>query len=425
MALEFNKLTEQVYKMGAMIEKLDFDMRESLQIAKQRFAAAGDPAEVHKRIQIVRQKNISGYRGAALMDGSNEPINMIYPAPTPPERATIIAGDGSQIYPNEQAPVHFYLINIGVFVYHHGIDHLPQQITIPTLYFHKDHVHDPHQRIISNRTVDARRTVKEMQTLAQLAWEYKDIYPEAPIIALYDNNLMFWADTEVYGGSRLMQDYHAAMQQLYDVQANGVQTTLAGYVDNPRGSVVLRLLHLLTLADETAIHANQNIIEQGGDLEGLKDKHLFQAVLAPGDRSAVMVQNSPRNFAYRQHNSSHEIAFFYIKVGSGSSTNIARVDIPVWVARNHQAVEALHGVLLAQSTMQGRNPYPYSLSRADELAYVSSKDKAKLDEMINLELRRKGIEPLIAGRPKARGKELARSDRTAYEINTDLRGRQT
>ena len=421
MALEFNKLTEQVYKMGAMIEKLDFDMSENLQIAKQRYAAAIDPAEVHKRIQIVRQKNISGYRGAALLDGSNEPINMIYPPPLPPERATIIAADGSQIYPNDQSPVHFYLINIGMFVYHHGTQHIPQQITIPTLYFHKDHVHDPQHRVISNRTVDARRTVKEMQALAELAWDFKKVYTDAPIMALYDNNLMFWADTDVYGGTRLMQDYHAAMQQLYDVQANGVRATLAGYVDNPRGSVVLRLLHLLTLEDENAIHAHQKVIEEGGDLEGLKDKHLFNAVLAPGERSAIMVQNSPRNFAYRQHNASHEIAFFYVKVGTASNSNIARVDIPVWVARDHQAVEELHGALLAQSTMQGRNPYPYALTRADELAYVGSKDKAKLDELINLELRRKGIEPLSAARPKARGKELARSDRQGYDINTDLR----
>lgn len=419
MAIEFNKLTEQVYKMGSMIEQLDFDMNENLEIALQRYATANDVDSVREHIEWVRQSDISGYRGAALLDKSDEPPNMIYPPPMPPESATIIAADGSQVYPEDQGPVHFYLVNIGMYVYHTGVDHLPQQITIPTLYFHKDHVHDEFKQVISNRTVDARRTVTEMQELAATAWGFKGVI-DHPIFALYDNSLMFWASSDVTGGDQLLRDYRSAMQHLYDVQANGIRTTLAGYVDNPRGSVLLRLLHLLSLEDADALKINQKAIEEGGDLEGLRDRHLLNVVLEPGDRTAVMTQNSPRNFAYKQFNPMHEIAFFYIKVGAPGRTSIARVDIPAWVAYDKAALDDLHAILLAQSDMQGRNPYPYALTRADELAYVSSRDKAKLDELVNLELRRKGLRPGSL-RAKTRGKELARSDRSRYEIDTELR----
>ena len=421
MALEFTKLTDQVYKMGAMVEKLDFDLSDRLRIAKERFYAAGDINLAHERIQLVRQSDISGYRGAAPLDPPyDQPVNQICPRPPTPAQITLIAADGSQIYPNERGPVHYYLLNIGLFIYQHGAQRLPEQITIPTLMFHKDHVHDKNKRLISNRTVDARRTVVEMQALADKAWELKD-RAECPIIALYDNNLMFWTDATVSGGKDLLRDYRSGMQKLYDVQANGVRTTLAGYVDSPhRSRVVLRLLHLLSMADEAEVRDRKREIDTGGDLEGLYDIHLFRSVLKVGERSVVMAQNSPRNLAYKQHNPSQEIAFFYIRVGSEARNNVARVDIPMWVAKDEQAVNDLHAMLMAQSSMQGRNPYPYALTRADELAYVGSKDKAKLDELVRIELRRKGIDPIFFN-AKVRGKELARSDKQLFEVDTHLR----
>ncbi len=419
MTLEFSKLTEQVYKMGVMIDQLDFDLTDKLEIAKERFASASDLEAIRERIDFVRH-NISGYRGAAPLDRPHHiPMNFVHPKPNMPERATIIAVDGSQIYPYEQAPVHFYLLNIGVFTFHHGAAHVPQPQTLPKLFFHKDYVHDASGRLVSNRTVDARRTVLEMQILAQIAWETHR-KNRLPIIALYDNQLMFGANNDVVGGKQLVKDYHGAMQHLYDVQANGVRVSLAGYVDNPvRSRVILRLLFLMSLQDEAEIRARAHELKEGGDLEGLRDIHLLRSVLKIGERTAVMVQNSPRNLEYKRVNPSHEIAFFYIKVGTETRSNIARVDVPMWVARDPQALDDLHAMLVTQSTMQGNNPYPYALTRADELAYVSSKDKKKLDEMINLELRRKGISPAI-GNPKARGKTLARSDQQPYELRTDL-----
>jgi hypothetical protein len=179
-----------------------------------------------------------------------------------------------------------------------------------------------------------------------------------------------------------------------------------------RSRVVIRLLHLLGIPEEELLHADMSV---SPELEGLKDIHLFNVVLEPGERSALMVQNSPRNLEYRRRGVSYEIAFFYLKVSSGYRDSMVRVDIPMWVARDKQMVDELHALLVTQCQMQGRNPYPYALTRADELAYVSSKDKAKLDEMIGLELRSKGIEPHYFS-AKAWGKELARSNRRQHEL---------
>jgi hypothetical protein len=205
-----------------------------------------------------------------------------------------------------------------------------------------------------------------------------------------------------------MKQYHGALTHLNDAGA-----ILAGYVDNPtRSRVVIRLLHLLSLSEQE-VHSTDLSVSR--ELEGVKDIQLFNAVLQPGERSALMVQNSPRNLKYRQRGQSYEIAFFYLKISSGYQESIARVDVPMWVARDKQMVDDLHALLVHQCSLQGRNPYPYALTRADELAYVSGKDKLKLDEMIGIELRKKGINPHVFS-AKLWGKQLARSEKRQHEL---------
>jgi hypothetical protein len=363
---------------------------------------------------VVRGPEVSGYRGAAPLDVPDaEPINRITGAPALPESATLIATDGSQIYPHDQSSVHYYLINTAAFIYYHGYEHTPITLTEPQLAYHKSLVHDNNRQLISSRTVDARRTLAEMQTLATQAWAQYRANAPRPIVALYDNHLLFWANADVTGGDQIMRDYQTALGQLYDAGA-----ILGGYIDSPsRSRTVLRLLYLSSLRDEAEIVSKQKLLETGGDLEGLRDVHLFAHVLENGERSALMVQNSPRNLEYRHKNEGFEIAFFYVKVFNGYQSAVARVDVPMWVARNRASVDALHALVLEQCAMQGRTPYPYALTRADELAVVTSKDKRKLEELIRLELRKQGVEPTPLP-AKAASKRAARSDKRPYQQPT-------
>src|SRR5690606_22056226 len=115
-------------------------------------------------------------------------------------------------------------------------------------------------------------------------------------------------------------------------------------------------LYLLSIGSEDELREHQRGAP-AGDLEGLRDWQFFRLVLEPGERSAIMVQNSPRNLEFKQRGENYEIAFFYMNVGSLFMPHIVRVDIPVWVARNKQSVAELHSLLLEQCRMQGRNPY--------------------------------------------------------------------
>ncbi len=406
MALEFNKVVEQVYKLGRMLDEIDLNVGNRLDLAVERFYAATDLAAIHERVEMTRRPDVSGYRGAAPLDPPHhEVICQVFPCPPIPDSATIIAADGSQIYPMESSPLRYFLVNTGLFTYHHGADRVPDQLTIPRLFFHKDHVQDPSGRTLSNRTVDARRTATEMHELAARVWDLRD--QARPMLALYDNHLLFWASSDVTGYLELMKRYQSALVRLHDAGA-----ILAGYVDNPRSRVVVRLLHLLSLTED---EVRSTDLSASRELESVSDVQLFGSVLQPGDRSAIMVQNSPRNLKYRQRGESYEIAFFYLKVSSNYQESLARIDIPMWVARDKALVDELHALLVSQCSLQGRNPYPYALTRADELAYVSGKDKLKLDEMIAIELRKKGINPHPFS-AKAWGKQLARSPKRQHEM---------
>ncbi len=412
MTLEFNRVVEQVYKLGAMLTQLDFDLSDAMTIARQRFEDCSDLAAVWERIEWVRSSEISGYRGAAPIDLPNaEPINAIIPEPPCPPYATLIAADGSQVYPDEQAPVHYYLINIGLFIFHHGIERTPEQFTLPYLKYHKSDVHDRYGRVIRNRTVDDRRTVEEMRHLANAAWERRT--PDTPLVTIYDNRLMFLPGNDAHDSDQLLKDYIAALVHLQDANA-----ILGGYIDNPhRSKRFMQLLFLMGVETEEELKRRQPQITNAGELEGLRDEQFFNLILNNGERSAIMVQNSPQNKAFRDRGVNYEIAFFYLKVYNQYQSRVVRVDLPVWVARDTQKVAALHALLVYQCKLQGRNPYPYVITRADELAWIGTKDRAKLEELIKVQVRR--VREELTGSTlsaKSRGKELARSTKRYHDM---------
>ncbi|HLY27431.1 MAG TPA: DNA double-strand break repair nuclease NurA, partial [Aggregatilineales bacterium] len=99
------------------------------------------------------------------------------------------------------------------------------------------------------------------------------------------------------------------------------------------------------------------------------------------------IQQSPQNKAYKEQNPDQEIVFFYLNVaGPHQEPYLARVEVPMWVAKDKAYVDAVHALVYAQCQITDR--YPYALTRADEVAVIPSHDKRTLDEMIAVELLR-------------------------------------
>jgi hypothetical protein len=407
LSLEFNKLIEQVQTMGRYLGKRSQNAASRLQIALDLFFAATDMDAIHERIKLVRDSSVSGYRGAApLPRPYSELICGVGPAPAPLNSGTIVAADGSQIYPDPHSPTPYYLINTGVFTYYCGEPRLPTQSTTPELFYSDSALHDKDGRMVNNQTVNARRSVAEMEALARQAWHERG--DARPLVAFHDGTLLkFFGATDVAGSQDLERDYIEALVKLRDVNA-----LLAGYVDRPRSTSLIAMLHLMSLPPDQVNDAN---LKTNGEIEGLVDEMLFAEVLEPGERSAMMVQNSPQNREYKDRaGEDFEIAFFYVNVSDSSHPVIARIDLPMWVARDPDTVDELHTLILAQCAIQGRRRYPYALTRADELAYVSSLEKQQVDQLIRIEMLNNGVSPEATNKLQTKG--LARGEKRQHRL---------
>lgn len=407
MSLEFNKVVEQVKIMGRYLAHRANDAGTKLERALEWFYAATDLDVVHERIKLVRESSVSGYRGAApLPRPYDEIVCGVGELPPTPETATVLASDGSQVYPDQHSFAQYYLINISTFVYYHGASRVPFQATAPHLYYSEHEVLDRDGRLITNQTVNARRSLMEVQRLADMAWELRGDLP--PLVAMHDGGLLkFFGATDVAGAHEIERDYMKALEKLRDAGA-----LLIGYLDVPRSKYLISLLHLLNLAPEQVNDAN---LKANGEIEGLTDDMLYSVVLQPGERSALMAQNSPQNREYKDRGADYEIASFYLNVSHNPSrSSIARIDVPLWVAKDRQAVAHLQALIIEQCLIQGRRHYPYALTRADELAYVSSVEKSQLDELIRVSMRNAQLEPEISNKLQTKG--LARSHKRQHKL---------
>ncbi|MFQ3534904.1 MAG: DNA double-strand break repair nuclease NurA [Aggregatilineales bacterium] len=399
MSLQFEKLEAQIVQLGETLAQRNHSAAEELRAAAELLGQLDDLDAIWEQIKIARQ-NDAGFRGAAPFD---EPINQPILLPQVPPRATLFAVDGSQIYPDIHAPAPYWLTNVGVFIYHHGTDDLPEMISQPQLYFRDEDVRLSDGQLLPANVINARRTVYEMQFLAQVVMQRQDSIP--PLVALSDGPLLHMPfGKEIPDAKQLEEDYHEAFDFLMDAGA-----ALLGYIDRPTSRFVLYTLYLMTLAPEEISAANLALLR----LEGMTDADLYKSILPPGARCGMMVQQSPLNKDYKDRFSpAHEIIFFYLNTaGHGQPPYLARIEIPQWVARDKALVDAVHALVYAQCQITDR--YPYALTRADEIAVVQPADKRALDERIAIELLRHS-QPVQTSQ-KLSMKWLARHGRRQHE----------
>ncbi|MCC7450127.1 MAG: DNA double-strand break repair nuclease NurA [Anaerolineae bacterium] len=399
MAIQFEKVVPQIERMGATLADRSHTVTEQIQVGGQRLMELDDLDAIWDQIMIARKKD-AGFRGAAPFD---EPINQPIPLPDCPPRATILASDGSQIYPDPHGAALYWLTNIGVFVYGHGEDVLPETITEPQLFYEDHDVRDADGRIIATAAINARRTVQEMQLLARESVNHRAM--ARPLVALYDGPLLTLpTGKEVPNKTKIDNDYFEALDIFRDLRG-----ALAGYVDRPRSTFVVSTIYLMTLGEADITRAN---LQTAGPLEGLTDRDLYEHILTPGDRSGLMIQQSPQNKNYKERNPEQEIVFFYMNVASlYQEPYLARVEVPMWLAEDKGMVGAVQALIYAQCQITDR--YPYALTRADEIAVVHAHEKRALDELIAVELLRN--QQTLEVSQKLSSKSVARRERQHHQ----------
>jgi len=379
MTLKLNQVARQIQTMGQDLAQQKPERDEALVRAKRllhNFATEFSTlANLIDRAEKIDDR--FGWVGAAP---AGEPLDAAFSLPNCPEQITVIASDGSQILPDQHAIYPYYLINIGSITYQHGSNQTPDPFNPePDLNYQP---FDDQGRLISSAEINVQRDLGELAVLLNRVQQLDT--PPQPVVTLLDGPLALRVIDLPFDQQKQYQTEY--IEILTDLQRQ--QAWPAGYIDRPRSTYLLSLLHLASLAPETLTEdaLRRNPFRQLTDLD------LF-GFLEPGQRSALFAIKAKNLQRYAALG--HAIHFFYLNVGRDKNTPVlARVEVPGWLAADKTSLEALHAVLVRQARLTGG--YPYVLARADELAVISSEERDALEMMIGIEMRRQGLKPEIS-----------------------------
>lgn len=385
MTLELNKVRGQIDDMGRVLAERA--RREHRVLPKARDVLRQFAHKQEMLRQIAESEAGQKLRCASPGD---EPLDGTWPVPAMPDQVTLVAADGSQLFPDPHGLAFYYLINVGSIVFRHGSAQAPKVATEPQLCYSEDRLY-PGGMPISSDLVSVQRDLGEMRALADLIVAEPQDGP--PRLGLADGPLLLWfqrPNVPEEQQAQILADYLDGLDRLRLAGAN-----LAGFVSRPRSAEVVALLYLAQSSpDERA--AISRLAET--DYRGLTDRALF-GVLHAGQRSALFVRGAGANRDFRAR--SHAIYFFYLNTGA----DLARVEVPEWVARQPGRLDLVHALVYDQCLFN--KGYPYVLTRADEQAVILGKERELLEGMIVKAMIDHGLPPPEPSR-KAQQKQVAR-----------------
>ena len=408
--LELEKLSDEVEKMARGAYELRQESGELLDDLLQKLeahATAWSKIDACLRTAVRDlDPKLKWYRSARPLD-AREPLNAAIDPKPVPAQANLIASDGSQILPSRHGAYLYSVINIGIIIYYHGRGCAPFQTTYPVIdYPNGDKEADDF--VDDAAIVNIRRDLAEIETLVARAQELT--VEGLPVLALLDQRLLYWpvGSGSNDEGRRVLLGWQQAMQRARDCGC-----LLAGYIDRPGKRSVITMLQTLDI-HKVGFEPDSLLRPAGGS--ALTDVQLFRHILKePGQRSKVFVDISQQNEQFSAYDADNEVCFFYLNPGA-AGRQLARVDIPMWVAQDPALVDLVHSLVHNQCQIMGG--YPYVLTRADELAVVGARDRESLEMMIATAMERYGFYGSVTS--KQSGKNVARAGRTRH---TGVHGR--
>ncbi len=317
--------------------------------------------------------------------------------PERPKEITVIATDGSQIFPDHHEISSCYLINTGYVVIHYGTKEKPLMSQEAMLYYKDNDLFEQvNGRKISVNTsiVSARRGILEMEKLTLLLL---DNSARKHILGLVDGTLILWT---LEGSAPDFRDKILKSFITYLNRLKDRKIPVASYLSRPRTNDFSNSLKV-GLCPEKKVNCDacpykEQLFLPCSPVEGITDAMLFKGVLKEGERSPLFESSS----GIMSHYGEHKILFYYIHTGQ----EIGRVEIPLWVAKDKELLNRTQSVIYDQVKKGGG--YPVILSEAHEKAVIRGTDREIFYRMISDSLVEEKI-PVTMSAKKA-SKEVVR-----------------
>lgn len=348
----------------------------------------------------------------------NEDVAAGYPPVAAPDAYAALAVDGSHIDVDRHAATPCYVLNLGWSRISYGCETAPELSSRAELQpstgalVERDEEDASKEDVIRGEVLSLLRGVRELAMLTEQALR---LPPELPRVALLDGNLGLWNVTQAPISRRLRDrlirgegGLLASLDTLRRLAgegplAFGAYTSAAGTAD------VVHALRVAACPLEEVVCTRcpgLALPERPCDEVGLTtDADLFRHLLAPGERSALFEARSRAFLRVSESKeppwyeaAGHAVGFFYLRL----EHEIARVELPLWVAQHPGRIELLHAALVDQCA---KGPgYPVVLQEAHEQAVITTVDRQSFAALLERELDTAGVTG--GGSAKSRSKRL-------------------
>lgn len=317
-----------------------------------------------------------------------------YPTPPLAQDHVVVAVDGSHIDVDRHSPVRCFLINTGFVTIRYGELPHADLASTPRLFVGDDemYIRNPtgnREQPIEGPVLGMLRAVMEIEGLADLV---EAAPPDLPVLALLDGSLILW---ELAGGAfpdyvrtALLEDrLLPALDRLRDLGRTRT-VAVASQVSLPRSTDVVNALRI---SEPVCRWGTLNCDGNCGGLKrgerncdiiaGITDRELFEAVLHPGERSAVFETTSSIS---QEHYRDHRVQFCYVNVGE----EVCRLEIPEWSASG-PALELAHAGIVSQA--EKGHGYPLAIQESHEQAVVNGADREYFAQLVEEMLSAEGL----------------------------------
>lgn len=265
---------------------------------------------------------------------------------------TVVASDGSQIYPDRHMGSNYYVINTGIVTLRYDTKSSASFNSEP--YFFTDlaegNVAD---------YVDSKRHELEIADGLKVC-----LHETGNVFYLADGSLIAW---HLFGKSenfidQFMPNYLQQLQTFYQHK-----TPIIGYTSLPNSKEVVNLLR----AKLCNFEASKFEINY---LQDLVDSDLLAILLQPLQFTTWFKSNVAAVKSYPEH---LKIYFAYCHTCS----EIARIELPAWVVQDQGLLDLCMQVVVDQ--IQKGYGYPVALSEAHQQAVIKTQDRNFFYQVIN------------------------------------------
>ena len=377
LAQTFQQLENLAQRLGSTREERAHRLAEALQA-------------MHNAESSTPKSKLQSSEGRPFMAaGVVEGIAARYAPVQAPQDFCVVSVDGSHIDVDRHMPVRSYLINIGGCSLTYGSNPNAHLFSHPYLYSEASkgeglYMTNPapetkEEMAVEGPLVGLKRAVEEVKALAEVV---EGVPSGVPVLALIDGSLVLWGLSgrgypPFVRDEILQEGLIPALDRLRET-AQRRTLTVGSYISLPQSTEVVHTLRLFLCPNDAAQCRQRCTIfrstqEPCDTLNGFLDRHLFQELLAPGERSGLFFTNSS---IVRDFYGPHWVYFYYVNVGE----EIARVEVPQWVAED-EGLLALSHTLVVDQCRRG-NGYPAAIMEAHEQAVINGTDRESFKLLI-------------------------------------------